>query len=55
MSHDLVDELTEPLHTTVWCSCGKSWQHPDREGAVKRHAGHVLIEDARASLNGGKK
>lgn len=52
MTHQMVDELTEEHHTTVWCSCGRSYVHPDRQGALKRLETHLLIADTRATLKG---
>lgn len=54
MGHGIADELSEAHHTTVWCECGKSWQHPERAGAVKRWEGHVFIQEARRELEGGR-
>lgn len=55
MTHEKADELTEEHHTTVWCTCGHSYIHPDRAGALKRMETHLLIADTRARLKGDKR
>ncbi len=52
MTHAKADELTEEHHTTVWCTCGHSYVHPDRTGALKRLETHLLIAETRARLKG---
>ena len=52
VTHDITDVQETPFSVVLTCACGKSFQHPKREGAETMHAIHVEIETARARLRG---
>ena len=52
MSHTVADAQETPFSVVLTCACGKTFQHPKREGAETMHATHVEIETARARLRG---
>ena len=50
--HTVTDAQETPFSVVLTCACGHRSQHPNREGAEKRHAIHVHIEEARSKLPG---
>lgn len=54
MSEHTATIATAPWQTTVTCSCGWTFEHPDPSIAEHRHAQHVGIEAARSALRGGR-
>lgn len=55
IGHELTEVRQEAHHVIVRCECGGEWRHPKREGAVKTHGYHVLIQEARQALKGDTK
>lgn len=52
IGHELAHVTQEAHHVTAHCECGATYQHPDRAGAIKRHAGHVWFQEQRQALKG---
>lgn len=53
MIHEVTIER-EDLHLVAACSCGKRYEAPNEDTALKRWEGHLRIENARAALEEGR-